>query len=103
MPDRNRQYCTCSGSFSPSLASICTIAECVGLRPTYCAASSAEFCPASLGIRKKIANVMMLTTTSRKTVVIRRRMMNVIMTYVGGRPARSPRSADDQGRALLPP
>jgi hypothetical protein len=69
------------------LASICTIAEWVGLRPTYCAASSAEFCPASRGIRKKIANVIMLTTTSRKTVETRRRMMNEIMVCVGQRPA----------------
>jgi hypothetical protein len=50
---------------SPSFWIIAWIAAAVGLRPTYWAASSAEFCPANRGIRKKMQNVMTLTARSR--------------------------------------
>src|SRR6266516_3807951 len=63
------------------------MAEAVGFRPTYSAASWEVVTPASRGMRKKMANVMALTTTSRKTVAIRRRTMNVItVPGAGARP-----------------
>src|SRR3569833_2345474 len=91
MPLTKFQYWTTSGRFRPSRISTSWIAWGPALLPTYRDARSVLLAPISLGTRKKIAKVTMLTMMSRTIAASSRRMRKLTtVPGCGGRRAGSP-------------